>query len=111
MAAMFAAVAATSYAKVMHPDMVGKKQCITMEALLRTDPGLRQIGLYRVRNSSEIKSSPWSVGCETLDRDFADFDKYKDYVGQTGVKRGRLFSGWAKCEKEKGKYDFAWLIR
>ena len=101
--------AATSHANEMHPDMVGKKRCITMEALLRTDPGLRQIGLYRARNSSEIKSSQWSVGCETLDREYADFDKYKDYVGQTGAKRGRLFSGWAKCEKEKGKYDFAWL--
>ena len=104
-----AAVAATSYAKEMHPDMIGKKRCITMEAFLRADPGLGQIGLYRTRSSSEIKSSSWSVGCETLDRDFADFDKYKDYVGQTGAKRGRLFSGWAKCEKEKGKYDFAWL--
>ena len=48
--------AATSHANEMHPDMVGKKRCITMEALLRTDPGLRQIGLYRARNSSEIKS-------------------------------------------------------
>ena len=26
-----------------------------------------------------------------------------------GAKHGRLQSGWAKCEKQKGVYDFAWL--
>jgi hypothetical protein len=26
-----------------------------------------------------------------------------------GVKYGRLQSGWAKCEPQKGKYNFAWL--
>jgi hypothetical protein len=34
---------------------------------------------------------------------------YKDYVGELGAKHARLQSGWAKTEKEKGKYDFAWL--
>ena len=107
--AAVAVAAAAASAKEMHPDMVGSKRCITMEALLRTDPGLKQLGLFRTRESSEIKSSQWSVGCETLDRDYADFEKYKDYVGKTGAKRGRLFSGWAKTEKEKGKYSFEWL--
>ena len=49
------------------------------------------------------------MGCETLDRDQARFSVYKDYVGELGVKHGRLQSGWAKCEKQKGVYDFAWL--
>jgi len=72
-------------------------------------PGLKQIGVLAVKHSREIESSPWSVGCETLDRDYGDFSKYKDYVGELGVKRARIQSGWAKCEKEKGVYDFTWL--
>ncbi len=51
----------------------------------------------------------WSIGCETLDRDFADFDQFKDYFVELGIGYARLQSGWAKTEKEKGKYDFAWL--
>jgi len=92
-----------------HQDMVGSKRCITMEALLRTDPGLVRLGQFKVRTSKEIKASSWSVGCETLDRDYADYENYKAYVGLTGAKRARLFSGWAKTEKQKGVYDFVWL--
>ena len=74
-----------------------------------SSPGLKQIGWLATRHSSEINSSSWSVGCETLDRDYADFSIYKNYVGELGVKRGRLQSGWAKCEKQKGVYNFEWL--
>lgn len=28
---------------------------------------------------------------------------------KTGVKYARCQTGWAKCEKEKGVYDFSWL--
>ena len=72
-------------------------------------PGLKQIGWLATKHSKEIGSSSWSVGCETLDRDYAKFSIYKNYVGELGVKHARLQSGWAKCEKEKGKYNFAWL--
>lgn len=82
---------------------------ITWETFKRSGPDLKQIGWLATKSSNEIKSSPWSVGCETLDRDYADFSIYKDYVGELGVKHARLQSGWAKCEKEKGVYDFAWL--
>ncbi len=84
---------------------------ITWAAFKRSGPDLKQIGWLATKSSGEIQSSPWSVGCETLDRDYADFSGYKDYVGQLGVKHGRLQSGWAKCEKEKGVYDFDWLDR
>lgn len=70
---------------------------------------MKQLGRLAVRHARDIESSPWSVGCETLDRDQARFSVYKDYVGELGVKHGRLQSGWAKCEKQKGVYDFAWL--
>jgi len=72
-------------------------------------PGLKQIGWLKTEHASNIVDSPWSVGCETLDRDYADFSIYKNYVGELGVKHGRLQSGWAKCEKKKGEYNFGWL--
>lgn len=88
----------------------GKKyRSITWEKLKASGPELKQIGLLATRSAKEIESSDWSVGCETLDRDQAKFSVYKDYVGELGAKHGRLQSGWAKCEKEKGVYDFAWL--
>lgn len=86
-----------------------KYRSITWEKLSASGPELRQIGLLAVRHANDIKSSPWSVGCETLDRDFAKFSVYKDYVGELGVKHARIQSGWAKCEKQKGAYEFAWL--
>ncbi len=82
---------------------------ITWEKFQASGPELKPIGNLAVRHAKEIKSSPWSIGCETLDRDYAKFSTYKDYVGELGAKHGRLQSGWAKCEKEKGVYDFAWL--
>ena len=82
---------------------------ITWEKLKASGPELKQIGWLAVRHARDVESSPWSVGCETLDRDQAKFSVYKDYVGELGVKHARLQSGWAKCEKQKGVYDFAWL--
>ena len=68
-----------------------------------------RIGTIRPRSAAEIGPSSWTLGCETLDRDFADWDEYKDYVAPLGLKTIRLQAGWAKCERVKGKYDFAWL--
>jgi len=82
---------------------------ITWEKFKASGPELKQIGWITSRHAKDIKSSDWSVGCETLDRDQARFSVYKDYVGELGAKYGRLQSGWAKCEKQKGVYDFAWL--
>lgn len=67
------------------------------------------IGKVQPRNASEIASSNWLIGCETLDRDFADYDQYKEYLNPLGIKRLRLQAGWAKTEKVKGQYDWAWL--
>jgi hypothetical protein len=82
---------------------------ITWKRLQASGPELKQIGEMAVKHSKNIKSSLWSIGCETLDRDQARFSVYKDYVGQLGAKHARLQSGWAKCEKVKGTYEFAWL--
>lgn len=72
-------------------------------------PGLQRIGTIRPRSANEISGSNWTVGCETLDRDFADYQQYKEYLVPLGIKTIRLQGGWAKTEKVKGTYDFAWL--
>ena len=82
---------------------------ITWEKFNKSGPELQQAGWLATRHSKEIASSPWSIGCETLDRDYAKFSTYKEYVGELGAKYGRLQSGWAKCEKQKGVYEFEWL--
>ena len=71
--------------------------------------GMTRIGTIRPRAAHEIVDSNWTLGCEVLDRDFANFEEYKDNVEPLGIKTIRLQGGWAKCEKEKGKYDFSWL--
>ncbi|MBR4651778.1 MAG: beta-galactosidase [Kiritimatiellae bacterium] len=70
-----------------------------------------RIGTIRPRAASEIRGSNWTLGCEVLDRDFANFEEYKEYLVPLGIKTIRLQGGWAKCEKEKGRYDFSWLDR
>lgn len=67
------------------------------------------VGHLDVSSEDRSNRSRWSVGCETLDRDYATFSKYKDFLGPLGVGWARLQSGWAKCEKQKGVYDFTWL--
>lgn len=73
------------------------------------DPGLRPLGRIHPRAAKEIASSPWSIGGETLDRDFADYMKYRSFLGPLGAKAIRLQAGWQKCEKTPGVHDFAWL--
>ncbi len=78
---------------------------------VKTDlsPGLTVIGSLRPRCAKEVGPSNWTVGCETVDRDYTDYDAYKPYLGPLGISRIRFQAGWAKCEKVKGAYDFAWL--
>ena len=73
------------------------------------NPGLKQIGTIRPRSANEIAGSNWTLGCETLDRGFADYQQYKEYLVPLGIKTIRLQGGWATTEKVKGVYDFTWL--
>ncbi len=66
------------------------------------NPGLKRIGTIRPRSASEISGSNWTLGCETLDRDFADYGQYKQYLVPLGIKTIRLQGGWAKTEKGQG---------
>lgn len=73
------------------------------------DISLKRIGTISPRSTFEIKSSNWTIGCEVLDRDYTNYDSYKEFLAPLGIKKARLQSGWAKTEKEKGTYDFNWL--
>ncbi|MCQ2388096.1 MAG: hypothetical protein MJ138_00080 [Kiritimatiellae bacterium] len=91
-------------------NMLQKEQpCVTWRRLNALDFGLKEIGRLATRTSDQIKGSKWSVGCETMDRDYAEWDSYKALLPMLGVKHARFFSGWAKTEQEKGVYDFSWL--
>ncbi len=68
-----------------------------------------QIGKVRPRHAKEIQASNLSVGAETMDRNYTIYAKWKDYLGPLGIKKARLQAGWAKTEKAKGTYSFAWL--
>ncbi len=69
----------------------------------------KKIGRIRPKSSSEISHSKISLGFEKLDRGVFDPEKAYDKVAETGVKKARIQSGWARTEKVKGQYDFAWL--
>jgi hypothetical protein len=77
-------------------------------ALAQVPTSWKEIGQLATRDAKEIKST-WSIGGETLDRDYTDYQAYKQYLGPLGATRIRLQGGWSKTEKVKGKYDFAWL--
>jgi hypothetical protein len=74
-------------------------------------PGLKRIGTLRPKSIREISTSRWMLGCETLDREYADYETYKEYLPPLGIKRIRLQGGWARTEKDPGVYDFGWLDR
>ncbi len=75
----------------------------------RLDVDFRLIGTLAQRTTAEIGETDFMVGCETLDRGYTDFEAYKGYLPQLGIRKIRLQAGWARCEKEKGRFDFAWL--
>ncbi|MBC8126060.1 MAG: hypothetical protein H8M99_02780 [Gloeobacteraceae cyanobacterium ES-bin-144] len=80
-----------------------------LTATAQIDPGLPLLGKLKTHSAKEIPSSNWSIGGETLDRDFGVYENYKKYLGPLGAKSIRLQTGWAKCEKSPGVYDFSWL--
>lgn len=79
------------------------------EIALTTGIGFPVLGKIKPRPAAEISGSSWSIGGETLDRDYADYTKYKSYLGPLGAKAIRVQMGWAKCEKKPGVYDWGWL--
>lgn len=80
--------------------MAGSEICKLLEG--------RPVGKIKNKTLSQTDNDI-TVGCETLDRDYADYHKYKEFLEPLGLRKIRLQAGWAKTEKVKGEYDFAWL--
>jgi hypothetical protein len=90
----------------------------TMPPLLKTGPDrnatqlqvqLKKIGCLKPKSVKEVGDSNFTIDGAPVDRDFVDFDKYRDYLVPLGVNKIRILTGWAKSEKVKGKVDVAWL--
>lgn len=71
--------------------------------------GYRYIGKIRPRHARDIVASNWSIGAETMDRDYTVYANWREHLGPLGVKKARIQSGWAKTEKERGVYDWTWV--
>lgn len=76
---------------------------------LEVFPSLTHLGRLKTKKSTEIASSRLGIGFETLDRDMWDPNQAWPVLNDLGVKWARVQTGWAKCEKQAGVYDFAWL--
>lgn len=70
---------------------------------------MKTIGKLKTYKSNELKKSRIGIGFECVDRDLIKPEKCYDPFAATGAKFARCQTGWAKTEKVKGVYDFAWL--
>ena len=70
---------------------------------------LKRLGTLTPRSVTDIEDSAWTLGCETIERGYADFWQYAGYLAPLGIKTIRIQAGWARCEPEPGRFDFAWL--
>ncbi|WPJ95578.1 beta-galactosidase [Coraliomargarita algicola] len=71
--------------------------------------GLSETGSVSYRSSSQVGQSRIGLGFETLDREMFKPEACYDLLEQSGIKWARVQTGWLRCEKEKGVYDFTWL--
>lgn len=80
-------------------------------ALAMAQPQPEGITRLKTRASKDIAASPLGIGFETLDRDMFDPERTYSHLAGLGVKWARCQTGWAKTEKTRGQFDFAWLDR
>ena len=73
------------------------------------DFGLPVLGRIKPRPTKAIAASPLGVGFEVLDRKLWDPEKTYPCMAQLGAKWARCQTGWARTERAKGEFDFAWL--
>lgn len=67
------------------------------------------LGRIQPRHARTIQSSNWSVGAETMDRNYTIYRNWSSYLGPLGFKKARLQAGWAKTEPARGAHDWQWL--
>ncbi len=71
--------------------------------------GLIAAGRLTPRKTAEIQGNRIGVGFETLDRYHFDPEKAYPHLAELGAKWARVQTGWNRCEREKGVYEFKWL--
>ena len=71
--------------------------------------GYRYIGKIQPRHARDISGSNWSIGAETMGRDYTVYANWQQYLGPLGVKKARIQSGWAKTEQQRGVYSWDWI--
>ena len=69
----------------------------------------RLVGTLKPKPVGEISTSRWTVDCAGMDREHVDWRSIREYAAPLGIARMRQQAGWARCEKDPGRYDFAWL--
>ena len=87
-------------------------EMVLLLALLALGPARGPVvGQLRPRLSSEIASSKWSVGTETMDRNLTVYASYQPFLPPLGAKRARLQCGWGRCDRAGTgpPYNWAWL--
>ena len=61
---------------------------ISLTALGQAPPapkGYQEIGQLRTRSAKEINASTWSIGGETLDRDYTDYQSNRQFLWPLGA--------------------------
>lgn len=76
---------------------------------LKNFAGAELLGRLPSKKSIDVKHSILGIGFETLDRDTFDPRKTIPFLAESGIKFARCQTGWMKCEKVPGQYDFGWL--
>lgn len=71
--------------------------------------GYKYLGQIQPRHARDIQASNWSVGAETMDRDYTVYANWREHLGPLGTKKARIQSGWAKTEKQPGVYNWEWV--
>ena len=79
---------------------------ITWEKFKASGPELKQIGWLAVRHAKDIPSSPWSVGCETLDRDSGQVQRLQGLRGRTGRQARAAAERLGQVREAEGRLRF-----
>lgn len=76
---------------------------------LASVPFLKFAGRMPHKKSIDIRESALGIGYETLDRHTFEPATTFPWLAESGIKHARCQTGWMRCEKVPGQFDFAWL--
>lgn len=74
-----------------------------------TRSGVNKIGKLNFLKTADISTSPIGVGLEKADAGLYDPSYAYPYLKEIGAKWVRIQSGWHRCERVEGVYEFEWL--